>query len=76
MKNRDLYISYIYDHVNEIRLSDRVELYKILLKQVSLSSVIEKANGVQIHFSNIHTKTLHEAYDYLRDKIENNKILI
>ncbi len=72
---RDKHITYIYEHINEMKLSFRQEvLQMIICSNVPEDKIIEKIKGTEIKFSDIGDETLDKIYKFIVNKLENNNI--
>lgn len=69
----DLYKEYIYDHVNDLQLTNKKELIRLLVKDgFDISTVSEKGSGCQLNFSHIKEDKIKEMYDFIKNIIENS----
>lgn len=69
--NTNKYVTYIYDNINELKLSFRKEILQIILySSIEDEKIVEKGSGTQIKFSDIDPILLKNVYNYIYKKIE------
>jgi hypothetical protein len=74
--DRNNYIIYIYDHINEIKPKYRKELLQMILySNIGDNKIIEKGNGTQIKYSDIPDTLLISIYNFIYNKLENGSNL-
>jgi hypothetical protein len=75
-KNNQLYITYITDNINELKLSHRKELLQLIIySNLNDESIVEKGNGTQIKFSDIDNNLLFSIYNFVHKKIESSEVI-
>lgn len=68
---RNKYIHYINDNINELKMSFRKEvLQTILYSNVPDKKIVEKGNGTQVKYADIDDQLLKNIYNYMYQKIE------
>ncbi len=67
------YRTYIHEHINELKISDRKEVLQMLTYGVDDEKIAEKGNGTQIKFDDIDDTLLTNVYNFVYNKIENSK---
>lgn len=68
---RNKYIVYINENINELTFNFRKEvLQMILYSSIDESKIIEKGSGTQLKYANIDSALLKSIYNYIYNKIE------
>jgi hypothetical protein len=74
---RNKYIHYINDNINELKVSFRKEvLQTILYSNLPESKIVEKGNGTQVKYGDIDDQLLKNIYNYIYQKIELSSDLV
>jgi hypothetical protein len=74
---RNKYIHYINDNINELKVSFRKEvLQTILYSNLPESKIVEKGNGTQVKYGDIDDQLLKNIYNYIYQKIELSSELV
>jgi hypothetical protein len=64
---------YINNHINELKLPDRIEIAQML--EYAGINLVEKGNGVQVKADEVPDRTLDQVYNFIYNKIEKSNTL-
>lgn len=70
---KNKYIIYISDNINELKLNYRKEILQIIIySNIEEEKIVEKGNGTQIKFSDLagNNLLLKNIYNFIYNKIE------
>lgn len=69
--DKNKYILYICDNINELKLNNRREILQMIMyANIDSDKIIEKGNGTQIKFADISDILLKNIYNYIYNKFE------
>lgn len=69
--DKNKYILYICDNINELKLNNRREILQMIMyANIDSDKIIEKGNGTQIKFADISDILLKNIYNYIHNKFE------
>lgn len=75
--NREKYIIFIYDHINELKPKFRKEILQMILCSISEDKVEEKnKKGTFIKFDHLNDQILLNINNYISNKLENNVLFL
>jgi len=63
-------IVYIEDHVGDLSIEERHDVYQMLINSgISDSRIHTKGNGLQINFRDMPDSTIHMIYNFINTKV-------
>lgn len=68
---RNIYISYIHNHINDLKSSFRREVLQIILySNIDDVKIEEKGSGTQVKFIDLDSNLIKSIYNFIYQKIE------
>jgi len=69
-EDRNKYIVYINDNIDELKLNFRKEILQMIIYSMESGKILEKGNGTQVKFADIDLPLLKNIYNYVYKKLE------
>lgn len=68
---RNMYIMYIHNNIDELKISFRTEILQIILySAIAEDKIVEKGSGTQVKYSDLDISLLKNIYNFISKKIE------